>query len=59
MPGMNTQPVALDDLQDIDDFRVDSEPDSETVESFGAIRGVLFAMALCVPFWAWVVWLLF
>jgi hypothetical protein len=53
---MNTQPFAFEAFQDIDapQIELNSELDSETDESLGASRGILLAVALCVPFWAWV-----
>jgi hypothetical protein len=50
-----TQPISFDAFQDTDELQV--EPDWETDESLDAIRGVLFGMALCLPFWAGVYWL--
>jgi hypothetical protein len=52
---MSTPPIAFEALHGIDERQV--EPDWETVESLDAIRGVLFGIALCVPFWAGVYWL--
>jgi hypothetical protein len=58
---VNTQPFAFEAFQDIDELPVelDTESDSETVESLGASRGILPAVAVCVPFWAWVYSILF
>ncbi len=55
---MNSQPSALEAL---DELRVelDSEPDSETVESPRASRGILLAVGICVPFWIWMCSILF
>jgi hypothetical protein len=53
---MSTQPFIFEAFEDIDELQVelDTEPDSETVESLGASRGILLGVVLCVPFWTWV-----
>jgi len=58
---MSNQPLALEAFQGFDEVPVelDTKSDSETVESFGASRGILLALALCVPFWTWVYSILF
>ena len=58
---MNNQSFALEAFQGLDEVPVelDTESDSETVESLGASRGILLALALCVPFWTWVYSILF
>jgi len=38
---------------------LDTESESETVDPLGASRGILLAVALCVPFWTWVCSILF
>jgi hypothetical protein len=50
-----TQPLSFEAFDEIDELQV--EPDWETVESLDAIRGLLFGIVLCVPFWAGVFWL--
>jgi hypothetical protein len=52
---MGSRPLAFEAFQDIDELQV--EPDWDTAESLDAIRGVLFGIILCVPFWAGVYWL--
>lgn len=47
---MSGQPVTFEAPQDIDNFTV--ELDEGTVESLDALRGVLFGLLLCLPFWA-------
>jgi hypothetical protein len=58
---MSNQPFALEAFQGLDEVPVelDTESDGETVESLGASRGILLAVALCVPFWTWVYSILF
>jgi len=53
---MSNQPFALEAFQGLDEVPVelDTESDSETVESLDATRGILLAVTLCVPFWTWV-----
>ncbi len=53
---MTGQPLTMEPAQDID--RLTVELDDETVESLDALRGVLFGVLLCMPFWAGVYWLL-
>ena len=50
---MSNQPFALEAFQGLDEVPVelDTESDSETVESLGVSRGILLAVALCAPFW--------
>ena len=55
---MNTQPFALEALDELQ-VELDSEPDSETVESLGASRGILIAVGICLPFWVSVYAILF
>jgi hypothetical protein len=54
---MSSQPIAFEAFQDIDELWVES--DWETEESLNAIRGVLVGIALCMPFWAGLFWLVF
>jgi hypothetical protein len=54
---MSTPPIAFEAFPDVDELR--AEPDQDPVESFNAIRGILFGVALCVPFWAGVYWIVF
>jgi len=58
---MNNQPFALEAFQGLDGVPVelDTESESETVDPLGASRGILLAVALCVPFWTWVCSILF
>jgi hypothetical protein len=58
---MNNQPFALETFQGLDEVPVelDTEPDSETVDSLGASRGILLAVCLCVLFWTGVYSILF
>ncbi len=53
---MTGQPLTMETAQDLD--RLTVELDDETVESLDALRGVLFGVLLCMPFWAGVYWLL-
>jgi hypothetical protein len=46
---MNNQSCALEAFQGLDEVPV--ELDSESAESLGASRGILLAVALCLPFW--------
>ena len=55
---METQPFALEALDALQ-VGLDSESDSETVESLGASRGILIAVGICLPFWMWVSSILF
>jgi hypothetical protein len=54
---MSNQSFALEAFQGLDEVPV--ELDSEGVEPLGASRGILLAVALCVPFWTWVYSILF
>jgi hypothetical protein len=58
---MNNQPFTLEAFQGLHEVPVelDTESDSETVESLRASRGILLAVALCVPFWTGVYSVLF
>jgi hypothetical protein len=58
---MNNQPFALEAFQGIDELQLelDTESDSETVDPLGASRGIMLAVALCVPFWTSVYSILF
>jgi hypothetical protein len=58
---MNNQPFALEAFQGLDEVPVelDTESESEPVELLGASRGILLAVALCVPFWTWMYSILF
>jgi hypothetical protein len=53
---MCNQPFALEAFQGLVEVPVelDTESDSETVESLGVSHGILLAVALCAPFWTWV-----
>ena len=55
---MNTQPFALEALDELQ-VELDNDPDSETVESLRASRGILIAVGICVPFWGWMYSILF
>jgi len=54
---MSNQSFALEAFQGLDEVPV--ELDSESGDSLGASRGILLAVALCVPFWTWVYSILF
>ena len=58
---MSNQPFALEAFQGIDELRLelDTVTHSESVESLAASRGILVAVAICVPFWTWVYSILF
>ena len=58
---MNNQPFALEAFQGIDELQLelDTESDSETVDPLDASRGILLAVAICVPFWSSVYSILF
>ena len=58
---MNNQRFALEAFPGLDGVPVelDTESESETVDPLGASRGILLAVALCVPFWTWVCSILF
>jgi hypothetical protein len=53
---MSGQPGTFETTQDIDNVTV--ELDEELVESLDALRGVLFGLVVCIPFWAGVYWVL-
>ncbi|HKH73340.1 MAG TPA: hypothetical protein VKA59_18410 [Vicinamibacterales bacterium] len=58
---MSNQPFALEAVQGMGEVPValDTESEGEAAESLGASRGVLLAVALCLPFWTWVYSILF
>jgi hypothetical protein len=47
--GMSTQPAVYDAFSDVDEFDLESEQPEGDVSN--PIRGILFGIAMCLPFW--------